>query len=297
MNETPIEGFLKELSENELGTLKTILLNAYEDIYKACLANNLNVMLIGGSLLGSVRHKGFIPWDDDFDLAMNRKDFEELKSIFDEILGAKYELLAPNYKNAAKQRFPQVLIRNTRLSTIDEMKNGIRNEIRIDIFIIEYVPENKIHRCLKGHLCNALMYIAGLVQSYENDNVLLKQFMSQTNDGAKFYQRRLKIGKFFSFFSCSKWFDIIDKFVQYKKESSLSSLPTGRKHYFGEILPTNIFFPTITGQFENCEANIPNGFDAYLKNLYGDYMQIPPVEKREKHFICDICFDTTKEDL
>lgn len=295
MNETPTDGFLKELSEKELKSLKTTLLNAYQDIYKACSENNLNVMLIGGSLLGSVRHKGFIPWDDDFDLAMSRKDFEKLKSIFDEILGTKYELLAPNYKNAAKQRFPQILIRNTRLSTINEIKDNIRKEIRIDIFIIEYVPENKFHRCLKGHLCNALMYIAGLVQSYENDNILLKQFMSQTNDGAKFYQRRLKIGRLFSFFSCSKWFDIIDKFIQYNKKSSLSSLPTGRKHYFGEILPTKIFHPTTKGIFENCEVNIPNGYDAYLKNLYGDYMQIPPVEKREKHFICDICFDTTKE--
>lgn len=295
MNETPTEGFLKELSEDELALLKTTLFNAYKEIHKICSENELNVILVGGSLLGAIRHNGFIPWDDDFDLAMSRKDFEKLKILFDKILGNKYELLAPNYKGNAKQRFPQILIRNTKLTTLHEIRDDIRKEMRIDIFIIENVPENKIYRYLKGYVCNALMYIAGLVQSYEWKNDVLEQFLSQTVDGAKFYKKRLKIGRLFSFFESSRWYDIIDKMVQYKKQTTLSSLPTGRKHYFGEILPTKWLFPTIKWKFENYDADIPNGYDAYLKNLYGDYMQIPPVEKREKHFIRDICFDTTKE--
>ena len=295
MNETPTEGFLKEMSGDELSSLKKVLFEAYKDIHKICAENDVNVMLIGGSLLGAIRHKGFIPWDDDLDLAVSRKDFEKLKLFFDEKMGGKYRLISPNYKGQTINRFPQILICNTRIVTLGTACADYPNEIKIDLFIIENVPINKIHRYLKGLVCNFLMYIAGLVQSYECNNLLIESFVSQTEDGKKFYKNRLKKGKLFSFIKSSKWLDLVDKCVRYKKDSSLSGIPTGRKHYFGEIVPTEILFPTIKGEFEGFASNIPNGYDAYLKNLYGDYMQIPPIEKREKHFICDICFDTQKE--
>lgn len=296
MNETPIEGFLKEISDDELSTLKKVLLNAYKDIHNICSENDVNVMLIGGSLLGAIRHKGFIPWDDDLDLAISRKDFEKMKTFFDEKAKGKYKLVSPNYKGQSINRFPQVLICDTKVVTPATACESFPNEIKIDLFIIENVPENKIHRCLKGIVCNFLMYIASLVQSYECNNPLVEGFMSQTQDGKEYYKRRLRMGKIFSFMKSSKWFDLVDWCVRYGKETSLSGLPTGRKHYFGEIVPTEVLFPVVTGSFEGFASNIPNGFDAYLKNLYGDYMQIPPVEKREKHFICNICFDTKQEE-
>ena len=205
--------------------------------------------------------------------------------------------MSPNYKGQSINRFPQILICNTKIVTLGTACENFPNEIKIDLFIIENVPENKIHRYLKGLVCNFLMYIASLVQSYECNNPLIEGFMSQTKDGKEYYKHRLRMGKLFSFLNCSRWYDLVDLFVRYGKETSLSCIPTGRKHYFGEIVPTGILFPVITGEFEGFASNIPNGYDAYLKNLYGDYMQIPPVEKREKHFICDICFDTTKEGL
>lgn len=290
LNEASAYGQLRELTESERNKLKQTFLNAFADINKVCIENNIKVMLIGGTLLGSIRHRGFIPWDDDFDLAISREDFEKLKLLFDSELGDKYLLIAPNYKGVTKQRFPQILIRDTELITIEEIGVDLPKEIAIDLFIIENVPENIVHRYLKGIMCTGLMFIAGQVQTYQWRNDVLLNYLSQTDEGAKVYKRRLKIGKMFSFITFDKWFNIVDKNVNFKYHSALSSIPTGRKHYFGEMLKTNCFFPVINGEFEGIDVFIPNGYDEYLKNMYGDYMKIPPPEKREKHFICDICF-------
>ena len=79
----PCAIFPAEPSDEEIKQLRTVFLNAFVALSECCARNGLTVMLIGGSALGAVRHKGFIPWDDDFDVAMPRKDFERLKTLFE----------------------------------------------------------------------------------------------------------------------------------------------------------------------------------------------------------------------
>ena len=68
------------------------------------------------------------------------------------------------------------------------------------------------------------------------------------------------------------------------------TVPTGRKHYLSETLPMSVFTPVVECEFEGVKSYIPNGYHQYLSNLFGDYMQIPPENKRERHFIVDIKF-------
>jgi len=78
--------------------------------------------------------------------------------------------------------------------------------------------------------------------------------------------------------------------VNNPKIEKLASIPTGRRLYEGETLPAEIFLPTRKAMFEGVEVNVPGRAEEYLTNLYGgSYMQLPPVEKRERHFILDFC--------
>lgn len=282
---------LKELSDDEIKKLRSVFLETFRDLVNCCDKHNINVMLIGGSVLGAVRHKGFIPWDDDFDVAIPRKDFEKLKSVFESELGEKYILSSPNYKMNANNRFPMMLVKNTLFVEAGNSPSDEVSKIKIDIFVIENIPTNPFIRLLKGIWCSMLMLMGSYEDTYEHQNEFFKQYMCKTNEGKKTYYKRIRLGKLFSFFDYQKWMNIIDQACQYKKETKLMGIPSGRKHYFGEIRPRETFLPVSKGEFEGISVNIPGNASDYLSNLYGaDFMILPPIEKREKHFIVDIKF-------
>ena len=97
---------LRILTPEESAQLKKILLDHYMIIQDFCEEHNLSVMLVGGSLLGAVRHRGYIPWDDDLDIAMPRDDYDHLVKLFDQELGDRFVLDAPNTGRKCSNRFP-----------------------------------------------------------------------------------------------------------------------------------------------------------------------------------------------
>ena len=96
VNDSLKKSGLKMLEGEELLKLQQAMLVCAQEIHEVCRKHHLKLILQGGSLLGAVRHGGFIPWDDDMDFAMMRKDYEKFKRIFEKELGDKYRMSVPN---------------------------------------------------------------------------------------------------------------------------------------------------------------------------------------------------------
>ena len=275
------------ISEEEKKELQQILLKMYDDIACVCKKHNIIPMLVGGSALGAIRHQGFIPWDDDLDIALSRKDYHQFQLVFEQELSEKYVLNAPIRSKAVRARFPKILKKGTVLREINDVSDPEAQGVFLDIFIIENAPDNPLLRKIKGILCNALEFIAGQVQLRENCDILTKRFYLSAGK-SNYYIRRI-VGTVFSMFRTSRWMMFVDRAVQCNNpESKYCTLATGRKHYLGEMLERSVLFPACEGVFEGRKVFLPSNPDAYLKNLYGDYMTIPPIEKREQHFIREI---------
>lgn len=278
---------LVQISEEQKVQLQKTLLEIFDYINEICNDNQIKVCLIGGSALGAVRHKGFIPWDDDLDLGMTRNDYNKFKSAFLSRNDERYRLNAPNLTSKVRSRFPKILKNGTIMREIADSKDAETQGVFVDIFVIDNVPDNKIYKFLKGFVCNACEFIAGQVQLVENCDNWTKEFFKKS--GTANYLVRMTVGKIFSFISSHKWLGIIDKVIQYGDDNSkYCTVATGRKHYFGETMERELFLPFSNGEFCGRKVYLPAKCDTYLKNAYGDYMKIPPESDREHHYVREL---------
>ena len=275
-----------EIDPNLRSQLQKLLLSMFIDVRSICEKYGLSLFLCGGSALGAVRHKGFIPWGDDLDMAMTRDDYHCFQEVFERELSDRYILLAPEYKNGSRSRFPKEMKKGT---VFREMGNPSPEDecgVFLDIFILDNVPNNKALRLLKGSFCNVLEFISGQVLWREEESREVLDKIKEVNR-IQYYIRKMT-GILFSFRTTRSWNRMLDKALQYKKDSRYCTLATGRKHYFGEMLPREVFLPGSLGRFEGQEVLLFSNPNTYLSNLYGDYMQIPEESKREKHIIEEI---------
>lgn len=277
---------LRHLTEQESALLKKSLIDIFTDVDDLCRRNNLTMMLIGGSALGAVRHHGFIPWDDDLDVALSREDYDKLIGLLENgALNKKYEFTVPGKNRDSKNLFLKIYLRNTLNVEISDLYSPFPKGLFLDVFPIENVPKPGFCNTLKS----SIVKITGVISSssfyhtYKSQE--FKTFMYGSSDGKKRYRLRKVIGIITSPISHQKWVYWFDKFYQSKKETGFVSIPTGRKGLKGETLEKSVMFPPQEISFENITAKVPNNCHEYLKNLYGDYMSIPPVEKRERHCV------------
>lgn len=287
MNEVAVKsGCLRPISAEDSAAQKKLLLQMYCDIAEVCDKYHLDYLTSGGTCLGAVRHKGFIPWDDDLDMIMPRTSYEEfIKLCRQGELGENYEIDAPNKYKDCKNAFLKVYRKDTLdVELFAENAPGPKG-IFVDIFPMDYAPRNKYIRKIKAFISDFLLAVSSSVLYTEYPSKLYKDFMMQTPEGRTRYRIRMMFGHIFGIVPHRKWIWWFDQFNACTKETGYLTIPTGRNHYYKETLPTEVFLPAQKMQFEDVMVSVPADTNEYLKALYNNYMWIPPVEKRERHFV------------
>lgn len=228
-----------------------------------CKEHDLVVFLVGGSALGAYRHQGFIPWDDDIDVAMLRPDFEKMEQYMAE-QGNKLKNM--NYSPVNCEIIPEAPIGHLYdFHVVDR----IQDSPKIDIHPIDGVPDSKILRTLQQIL--TLAYYLGIYHLPVKNkgkipriisNILLKSIPD------KLWKIILRISKAY----ITRWDPYTSK--------NLCSL-FGVAGYTREIMPREWLLPLKKCRFDQYEFWIPNSTDQYLTRLYGNWKVLPPKRKRK----------------
>lgn len=277
-----------ELSDEDLKALQAHLLTILDDIINLCEEHDLRYTLSGGTALGAIRHKGFIPWDDDADLNMPHDDCCRLVQILRETKSDKYEVFTPRDTGGYGLSFTQIRKRGTTARKQEDF-NKKNFGVALDIFCLENMFKNGLIRRIHGVMCLfcGLALSSRLTYRYRNEFLHLA---CNDQELTRIFKRKIRLGRLFGFFSLERWGKIVDVcYSACKNENSyFLGIPSGRLHFFGEINPRSTFFPTKEALFEGRTWKVPGDSDAYLNALYGDYMRVPEDSEREKHIYIDL---------
>ena len=271
------------INEETLQELHATLLKMLDQIDHFCRENDIPYFLDSGSALGAVRHHGFIPWDDDIDIGMMREDYNRFVELA--LQGLPGDLVLQNeltekhyylfYSKVRKQHtvYPQNLQRERFFS---------EKGIQIDIFPFDYVSDDERKRKKQADVAKLYRRIA---------EFRLKDELSKKRwKWGAYYIMRLIPTKVFR----RHYEKIVTKYNDRKTNTvaSFTYRMARKKHYF---FPTNAIIPVKDIMFENHKYMIMNDPHYYLKTMYGDYMHLPPEEKRVCHIDGEIIFNTRKD--
>lgn len=234
------------------------MLDMLKYIDKVCQENNIPYWLSSGTCIGAIRHGGFIPWDDDVDIEMLGQDYKRFLKIMENRADGQY--VVQTHANDAGYIHPFCKIRD-KVSEIVENPISDRDYkykgIFIDVFKME--PSNSRIIALIGKYL-----FLGCWVTYKINNKTLRRICRSVN-------------YFWAFVVIAPIMSFINRIV-----------PTTRlRHCFGStfLKPRNIndIFPLHRIMFEDCEVNVPCNADKYLRNIYGDYMRLPNLDKIAIH--------------
>ncbi len=255
------------LTALEIEQLKKRELEILHAFTSFCEANKLRYFMFGGSLLGAIRHKGFIPWDDDIDVCMPRDDYNKLSNMAGTEMGPDYFI--QTHKTDPEYLLPFIKIRDNKsvFLELSVLNSNINHGIFLDIFPLNSVPESRLKR---------FFY-----------NLKIYRYNIPINKKFNLHEKESILKRFFKFLIAMPYNHLSIPELTKKREEFVIRHQYAKSKYlacglfsFKLVFNKTDFSSGIEWSFENMNVLVPVNWDNVLKTHYGNYMELPPVEKR-----------------
>ena len=256
---------LKTIQRNELIILK--------EIKRICVKFDITYYLSSGTLLGAVRHKGFIPWDDDIDIEMPLKDYKRFIEICKTELNSRFFL--QNYKTEMNDyhAFTKVRMNNTTFLPSHHKKYHIHHGFWVDVFPVVNMPKNRLLQIIKKKILMVSNYIQigdYVLANYDE----FRKKLGEIGITAVLAFNKLPVNLRVKLHTIL----LLPIMRNPKKNHPLAIVWTA----YDALVP-NTFVNLVDLEFEDELFKCPQNYDNYLKNMFGDYMQLPPESERNGH--------------
>lgn len=267
---------------SELKKIQQVQLDILLEFDRVAKKHNIPYQLFAGTLLGSIRHEGFIPWDDDIDIAILREDYDRFLAVANEEMSKDY--FVQTYETDKDYYKQSCRIRKNGTLMLQELYEAfpIHHGISISLMPMDNIRPDTLlgkgHRVLYQIVHNNLWRL--------NNARALENCRKESNKAKRLMRYVL--------FGLSK---VIPKYLTDRLHTKVATLYNNReteyithltngateKRFHAYKMKRKAFYNTIKGKFEGHTFPIPRNYDDVLSNLYGDYMSLPPEEDREPH--------------
>lgn len=262
-----------QYTEDQLHKLQQIELEIFDEFVRLCDKHGLSYVLIGGSCLGAIRHNGFIPWDDDIDVGMSRENFNRFEEICREELDSKYIYQSLNTERNCGFVFGKIRKKGTVLSEEYSYHVNMSQGVWIDIFVYDRIPDNQRERTKFLHKVLFLknFYIVKCGYKLPANATLGKRLA--------YYLAKV---------ACALVpLDSIIHKLDFEMQRYSGNQSCHDTYPFGgaygpekDIVSVEDLHATCEVVFEGRNCKTFSNYKEYLTRVYGNYMELPPIEKR-----------------
>lgn len=252
---------------NNISELREIQMCVMDSIHNFCMAHSLTYFISSGTLLGAVRHGGYIPWDDDIDIYMPRDSYDIFVKTFNtQNENVRYREIDIYNTPGYYYSFAKVI--DTRTLVKETTDIGVMNlGVWVDVFPIDRIPDYKLLRTLLAKVRGHWLY-----------KIRIKEKIEGTSLQDKIIKRCYPSSKFIikSYYWFANLISGKDKFSHISEVGATS---------FEKIIKKEWLKTMVDIKFENRIYKTMNGYKEYLSTFYGDYMKLPPLDQRKRHNI------------